>query len=60
MTDNPAKPVFTPKPFKVAIGWYVLVEWPDGRDFHVGDFSNEADALYWIEHDSADWLATRA
>ena len=59
MTDNSAKPVFTAKGYKTTPGWYVLVEWPDGRSFSVDGFGSELSAMQWIQHDSAAWLASR-
>lgn len=59
MTNEALAPVFTARGYKTSLGWYVLVEWPDGRTFSVDGFEGELEALQWIEHDSADWLASR-
>ena len=59
MTNEDLNPVFTARGYKGTLGWYVLVEWPEGRTLSVDGFAGELEALEWIEHDSAAWLASR-
>jgi hypothetical protein len=39
-------------------GWYVRVTPPHGRETQVEGFTRKAEALAWVEHESAEWLKT--
>lgn len=63
MSNSIVKPTLQPVQLKDGNGYYVRVIWPDGfqeeiQDLNTGapPFVSEAEALDWIENDSADWL----
>ena len=57
-TESKAKPIFTPRELKDWSGWFVVVQWPNGREQHVNGFGSEAAAISWIADESAAWLAS--
>jgi hypothetical protein len=47
------------QPVKVGAQWHVVGTYPSGQQERITGFKTEADALYWIENDSAAWLEKR-
>ena len=49
-------PQMTARPLKNENGWFVLVQWPDGRSIPVSSFADESEAATWIVNEAGEWL----
>jgi hypothetical protein len=58
MSASTSKARFEPVRLKSGKGWYVRVTPPHGRETQIGGFARKAEALAWVEYESAEWLTT--
>jgi hypothetical protein len=58
MPASAPKARFEPIRLKSGKGWYVRVTPPHGRETQIGGFARKAEAVAWVEHESAEWLKT--
>ena len=58
MAASMPKARFEPVRLKSGKGWYVRVTPPHGRETQIEGFTRKAEALAWVEHESAQWLKT--
>jgi hypothetical protein len=58
MPGSTPKARFEPVRLKSGKGWYVRVTPPHGRETQIEGFTRKAEALAWVEHESAQWLKT--
>lgn len=58
MPVSTQKARFDPVRVKSGKGWCVRVTPPHGRETQIEGFTRKAEALAWVEHESAEWLKT--
>jgi hypothetical protein len=58
MTGSTPKARFEPVRLKSGKGWYVRVTPPHGRETQIEGFTRKAEAVAWVEYESAEWLKT--
>jgi hypothetical protein len=56
MADSKPKVIFDPLQMKDRKSWCVRVTFPHGPQSQISGFSKKAEAIAWIERESADWL----
>ena len=60
MAKPTGKITLAPQPVKVGSQWHVVGTYPSGLQEHITGFKTEADALDWIDTESASWLDKRS
>jgi len=58
MPASTPKAKFEPIRLKSGRGWYVRVTPAHGREAQIEGFTRKAEAVAWVEHESAEWLKT--
>lgn len=60
MTEKSSAVSFQARRLARAPGWYVRVEWPNGKRDHVPGFVSQDEALRWIDKNGEAWAGDAA